>query len=139
MLILDTDHYSEFARQSEPGSRLRQRLLQSDEDEFLAVITAEEVLKGWLSAIRPHRQKDRGVRSYRQFQDSLADLLRWSVLPWTEDAADIFDSLRRQGIAIGTLDLRIASIALEYDAKVLTRNQKDFTRVPGLKFENWLD
>lgn len=139
MLILDTDHYSEFARQSESGGRLRQRLLESDDDEFLAIITAEEVLKGWLSAIKPHRQKDRGVRSYRQFQDSLTDLLRWSILPWTEDAADIFDSMRSQGITIGSLDLRIASIALEYDATVLTRNLKDFNQVPGLKIENWLD
>jgi len=37
------------------------------------------------------------------------------------------------------MDLRIASIALEYNAAVLTRNLVDFTKVPALKVENWLD
>ncbi len=37
------------------------------------------------------------------------------------------------------MDLRIASIALEFDATVLTRNFADFKRIPGLRVENWLD
>lgn len=36
-------------------------------------------------------------------------------------------------------NLRIASIALEYHATVLTRSLLDFTKVPGLQVENWLD
>jgi tRNA(fMet)-specific endonuclease VapC len=48
-------------------------------------------------------------------------------------------SLRRKGIRIGTMDLRIASITLAHDATLLTRNSVDFARVPGLRFENWLD
>ena len=37
------------------------------------------------------------------------------------------------------MDLRIACIVKEHDAVLLTRNTKDFERVPGLKFENWPD
>lgn len=37
------------------------------------------------------------------------------------------------------MDLKIACIALEYDAVVLTRNSVDFAKVPGLRIENWLD
>ena len=40
---------------------------------------------------------------------------------------------------IGKMDLRIAAIALEEDATVITRNLRDFQRVPGLKCENWID
>ncbi len=50
-----------------------------------------------------------------------------------------FAAFRAKGLRIGTLDLRIACIVLEYDATLLTRNSVDFAKVPGLRFENWLD
>ncbi|HZZ79499.1 MAG TPA: type II toxin-antitoxin system VapC family toxin [Gemmataceae bacterium] len=36
-----------------------------------------------------------------------------------------------------TMDLRIASIVLANDATLLTRNLRDFQRIPGLKVEDW--
>ncbi|MFZ2276501.1 MAG: type II toxin-antitoxin system VapC family toxin [Prosthecobacter sp.] len=139
MFLLDTNHYSEFVRKSAAGLRLRDRMdLSHVDDFFLAIITPQEVLKGWLAEIQPHRQLDRGVRSYAQFQDSLADLQRWTCLPWSADSADIFDGLKSSKLNIGTLDMRIASIALEYGATILTRNLIDFVKVPGLHVENWL-
>jgi tRNA(fMet)-specific endonuclease VapC len=35
--------------------------------------------------------------------------------------------------------LKTACIALENDALLLTANRRDFEKVPGLRFENWLD
>jgi tRNA(fMet)-specific endonuclease VapC len=35
------------------------------------------------------------------------------------------------------MDLKIAAIALAYDATVLTRNVSDFGKVTGLKVEDW--
>lgn len=139
MLILDTNHYSEISRRTTIGDKLHQRILDSGDSEFLTIITAEEVTRGWLAAIQDRRHTDRHVRAYRQFQESLKDLNDWDILPWAPDAADIFDELRKDGVSIGTLDLRIASIALEYDAMLLTRNLVDFDKVPGLRVENWLD
>jgi predicted nucleic acid-binding protein len=37
-----------------------------------------------------------------------------------------------------TMDLRIASIALSQNGTLLTRNQRDFDRIPGLITQNWL-
>jgi tRNA(fMet)-specific endonuclease VapC len=48
-----------------------------------------------------------------------------------------FETLRRQRVRIGTVDLRIASIALARGFTVLTRNLVDFERVPGLAAEDW--
>jgi tRNA(fMet)-specific endonuclease VapC len=62
----------------------------------------------------------------------------WHVLPWGADAADMLQSLRKQRIRIGTMDLKIASIVLTHDAMLLSRNLRDFEKVPSLRVENWL-
>ena len=46
--------------------------------------------------------------------------------------------LERQGIPIGANDLWIAAQALAIDAILVTNNTREFERVPGLSFENWL-
>jgi tRNA(fMet)-specific endonuclease VapC len=48
-----------------------------------------------------------------------------------------FDDLRKQGVRTGTMDLRIASIALSHDFTVFTRNTVDFGKVIGLRVEDW--
>jgi tRNA(fMet)-specific endonuclease VapC len=37
------------------------------------------------------------------------------------------------------MDLKAACVALVHDARLLTANRQDFEKVPGLRFENWLD
>jgi tRNA(fMet)-specific endonuclease VapC len=66
-------------------------------------------------------------------------LAAFTLLPWDAEAAELFQRLRRQGVHIGSMDLKIACIASAHDATLLTRDTVDFTRVPGLRFENWLD
>lgn len=139
MLILDTNHFSEIERQSRVGQRLSERLAPFREETFISIVTAEEVLRGWLSAIQPHRQSDLGIQAYGDFQHSLQGFQDWYVLPWNEDSASIFRRLKAQKFHIGTKDACIASIALEYNATLLTRNLVDFQKVPDLKVENWLD
>jgi tRNA(fMet)-specific endonuclease VapC len=46
--------------------------------------------------------------------------------------------LRSMGKPIGPNDLFIAAHALALDAVLVTDNEKEFSRVPGLKIENWL-
>ena len=47
--------------------------------------------------------------------------------------------LTRQGTPIGVNDLLIAAHALSLDFTVVTANSREFSRVPGLKVENWLE
>lgn len=67
------------------------------------------------------------VRSYR----------RVKILDFDHQAAVEFDRLQKQRIRIGTMDLKIAAIALANNATLLSRNLKDFGKVPGLKVEDW--
>jgi len=45
--------------------------------------------------------------------------------------------LERQGTPIGPNDLWIAAVAKANDLMLVTRNQREFTRVVGLRLEDW--
>ena len=139
MLVLDTDHFSELERDLEPGKRLSQRLGLSSFDKALTIITIEEEMRGWLAEIRRRDDLHRQIAPYAKLQRQVEAFADWIILPWDADSADLFVKFRSQGLRIGSLDLKIACIALAHDATVLTRNGTDFTQVPGLRIENWLD
>jgi len=64
------------------------------------------------------------------------------VLPLEEPADRRYGELRadleRRGAAIGPNDMLIAAHALMLDCVVVTANEREFSRVPRLKVENWL-
>jgi tRNA(fMet)-specific endonuclease VapC len=59
------------------------------------------------------------------------------ILLFDGAAASIFDELVAQRLRIGRMDLRIASIAMAQERVVVTRNARDFSKVPGLRIEDW--
>ena len=61
----------------------------------------------------------------------------FEVLQFTEAARSIYQDLKFQRIRIGTQDLRIASIVLAHEGILLSRNARDFDKVPNLIVENW--
>ena len=48
------------------------------------------------------------------------------------------EALKQARTRVGTMDLKIASIAMANTATLLSRNLSDFERVPGLRVEDWL-
>jgi len=139
LLVLDTDHFSELERDLEPGKRLSQRLGLSSFDKAPTIITIEEQMRGWLAEIHRRDHLHRQIAPYAKLQRQVEAFADWIILPWDADSADLFVRLRRQGLRIGSLDLKIACIALAHDATLLTRNATHFAQVPGLRIENWLD
>ncbi len=73
----------------------------------------------------------------------LALQARFVVLPFDVVAAThagrIRAQLRLSGDPIGAYDLQHAGIALANDLIFVTRNTREFARVPGLRLENWFD
>lgn len=51
---------------------------------------------------------------------------------------DIRQKLARRGLPIGPNDLLIAAHARALDLTVVTANAREFSRVPGLRVEDWL-
>ena len=64
-----------------------------------------------------------------------------SVLPYEDAAAPAYGKIRahleKQGIAIGPLDMLIGAHALSMKVTLVTNNEREFGRIPGLKVENW--
>ncbi len=56
----------------------------------------------------------------------------------SEEYARITAQLRRAGTPIGVNDTWIAAEALAHGQTVVTANERDFRRVPGLNVENWM-
>nr|WP_306422118.1 type II toxin-antitoxin system VapC family toxin [Nostoc sp. CHAB 5715] len=77
------------------------------------------------------------VLAYARLQDTLDDLNSISVVEFSEDAGNIYAELVRQKIRVGTQDLRIAAITLSRNGILVTRNRKDFEKVPNLLLEDW--
>jgi tRNA(fMet)-specific endonuclease VapC len=139
MYVLDTDHLIIVQRCSEPEwSALRDRMQQHDRGDFyLTVVSVHEQMLGANTYITRARSRTEMVRGYQMIETAMIDYQRFKVLAFDEPAAIRFEELRSQGIRIGTMDLRIASVALSHDFTVLTRNTMDFGKVPGLRVEDW--
>lgn len=57
--------------------------------------------------------------------------------PATIQYGKIRAALERKGSPIGSMDLLIAAHAFSLGACLITNNEKEFKRVPGLRVENW--
>ena len=140
MIVLDTSYVSLFQYPEDPrATRLRERLVESpDRDIVTTAITPEEQMRGWLSAIHGERDVNRQVKYYERLVGLFRFFADWRILPFDDAAAVQFQSLRAQRVRIGTMDLKIASIVLVYDAMLLSSNLQHFEKVPGLRVEDWL-
>ncbi|MBW4509725.1 MAG: type II toxin-antitoxin system VapC family toxin [Scytonematopsis contorta HA4267-MV1] len=78
------------------------------------------------------------MNAYQRLQEAIVFFQRFQVLEFSPSAGIHYQSLKDQKLRIGSRDLRIAAIALSKNGIVVTRNQKDFGQVPGLKIEDWL-
>jgi tRNA(fMet)-specific endonuclease VapC len=69
-------------------------------------------------------------------------LLPFEVIPFSEEAAPSYGKIRAdlevRGKPIGANDMLIAATALAGGFTLVTNNENEFNRIPGLKIENWV-
>src|SRR5437016_3148313 len=141
MILLDTDHLTLLKYTASPRCQVLIARMQASRDQQIGttIISVEEQWRGWFAVIARHKNIRRQVKPYEELVSLHEFLSGWSIMPFDDAAADRFEQLRAGGLRIGSMDLKIASIALVHDALVLSANLHDFEKVPGLRVENWLD
>jgi tRNA(fMet)-specific endonuclease VapC len=138
MYLLDTDLLSVLERGGLEGEQLRRRLQAVPPDEVAAtVISYEEQTRGWLSYLASARSPMEQVTAYGYLQRHLQVFCAVPLFAFDLAAATIVRQLQQRRIRIGTMDLKIASIALAQRATLLLRNVTDFRKVPELRVEDW--
>lgn len=139
ILILDTDHLTVIERGAEPGySNLLARLKSfSEADVRTTIVSFEEQMRGWLSLISRAKNKKQEISAYERLHSLLMFFSQIPVMKYDGEAAEEFSRLRHLRLRVGPMDLKIASIAISNNAVLLSRNLKDFTRVPILDVYDW--
>ena len=127
--MLDTNIVSELVRRPD-GEAARRAAALDPRTIAVSIIVAAELRYG--------AARRRSARLTRQLETVLAAL---ETLPLAEPAdahyAAIRSELERRGRTIGHNDLLIAAHARALGLTLVTRNVREFVRVPGLAVEDW--
>ena len=138
MYFLDSDHMSLLERGGAEGVKIRSRLRAvALDDVATTIISYEEQIRGWMARLAGSTQPEKQMSDYSELKRVLNNYCRIAVVEFDTKAVAEFKRLRQENVRIGTMGLKIASIALANNAMVITRNTRDFARVPNLKFEDW--
>ncbi|WP_155745759.1 type II toxin-antitoxin system VapC family toxin [Scytonema sp. UIC 10036] len=132
--ILDTDHLSLYGRNH---PILIPKLLAAKIQLTTTAINVEEQLRGRLAQVAEVKEGVVQSNAYQRLVETVMLLSEFNVLQYDEKSQSIYQTFRAQRIRIGTQDLRIASIVIANKGILLTRNLRDFEKVPGLNIEDW--
>lgn len=133
IFLPDTNAFSVHLRGRSPelSKRLTGHLRKSE--VLLSVIVLSELEYGAQKAMKIGESRPA----------SRVALLRQAVPfePLTEDTVDFYAKLRvdleTKGEVIGGMDMLLAAHALALKATLVTRNVREFSRVPNLRVEDW--
>src|SRR5262249_20072415 len=106
-------------------------------DFALSVISFHEQVLGCHTYLTRARSSADLARGYAMLSRVQADFAASTVLPFDAAAAAVLDGLLAQRVRVARMDLRVAAIALARGLTVLSRNKKDFSKIPGLVVEDW--
>ena len=131
MFALDTNTLIYFFKQE---GQVASRLKGTPANQvFVPAVVWFELEYGVLRSSRPELQR-RGMESVQRAYQ----ILNFDAAS-AKSGAQIKHKLDAAGTPIGNSDLLIAATALARDLTLVTRNTREFERVPGLRVENWYD
>jgi tRNA(fMet)-specific endonuclease VapC len=128
--LLDTNACIQFLNQRNSAISTRLAAVQRDEVVICQIVKAELYCGAYKSA-----RREANLALLAKFFGQFVSL------PFDDAAAEAYGRLRaelaRRGTLIGPNDLMIAAIALARDLTLVTHNTVEFSRVPGLRLDDW--
>ena len=133
MFLFDTDTLSEVLKRNPSPDLMARLATMPAEFQFTTSITVGELAYG---AYRSSQTE----YLLQQFEEIVWPMVQ--ILPFDRASGEIYGNLRadleRAGTPLAEPDLRIAAIALTNNLTVVTGNVRHFSRVRGLRVENWI-
>ena len=129
--LLDTN-ICIYLIKKKPTSVIERLQSEKIDDIGISSITLSELLYG----VEKSKARDRNMKALIKF---LAPL---HISPYGDRASQEYGGIRaaleKQGTPIGPLDMLIAAHARSANFTLVTNNEGEFRRVPGLAIENWV-
>ena len=136
LFILDTDCLT-LHQHRHPILSPKIRAITAPDQLAITVISVEEQISGWYTILRRAKQPDEIVKAYQLLADCVEKLAGLPILSLSMPALMQFRQLVSLKLNVSNSDLRIAAITLVNSGTLITRNVRDFQRVPNLRIEDW--
>lgn len=128
--LIDTDILSFYFKGNPNVIQKFKDYLKEFDQINISIITFYEIIGGL-----KHKKADRQISEFEDF------ISNNNIIHISEDSArqsaGIYADLKQRGITVRTSDLLIAGIALENELTLITKNEKHYIPIIGLKVENW--
>jgi tRNA(fMet)-specific endonuclease VapC len=126
--MLDTDTVSQVVRKHPPVIK---KLINHEDDEIcISAITNAELFYGL-------EKKN----SQRLFSEIRSIIGKCTIISFDTSQSELYGKIRveleKSGKPLGDMDLLIASAAISTGAILVSHNKKHFSRIKGLKVEDW--
>lgn len=130
MYLLDTNIL--IYAKNEKNIQVRDKIKSIDNDYlFISIFSVAEMVFGCSKSMNPVKNK----------QALIEFLLPFNILQFEQSDCDAYGQIRayleKKGEPIGTIDTFIGSMAVSRNFILVTNNVKEFSKIPGLKIENW--
>lgn len=129
--LLDTNSWIHYLKHADSPVRAKLQGLQPADVAGCSIVRAE-----LLHGAEKYGNRDRRVATVVQ------TLAPFRSLPFDDQAAAVYARVRHNlevaGQRIGPHDIQIAAICLVHGLTLVTSNSGEFSRIEGLKWEDWL-
>ena len=126
--MLDTDTISQVVRKH--PQVIKKLIIHEDDEICISAVTNAELFYGLEKK-----------KSQRLFTEVCSIIGKCTIVDFNASQSELYGRIRveleKSGTPLGDMDLLIAAAAISTGAILVTHNTKHFSRINGLKVEDW--
>lgn len=133
--LFDTDHLTLYQHAHPP--LMHRYATQPPNTIGVSAASVEEALRGRLAMLSRQLSGFQRIQAYAWLVMTVKLFHQMPLVAFDQACENQFQQLLAQRVRVGTQDLKIAACALANNLTLLTRNRRDFARVPGIALDDW--